>query len=76
MAKKEISDQENLTFEQAYAELEKIVAALEASQSSLEESIELYERGQMLAERCARLLETAELKVKKLSNDKKAEEPD
>lgn len=76
MAKKEISDQENLTFEQAYAELEKIVAALEASQSSLEESIELYERGQMLAERCARLLETAELKVKKLSNDKKAEDPD
>lgn len=76
MAKKEIPDDELLTFEQAYAELEQIVATLEGSQSSLEESIKLFERGQALAERCARLLETAELKVKKLSTADEAEEPD
>lgn len=67
MPKKEIASVEYLTYEQAYSELEKIVATLEGSQSSLEDSIKLFERGQQLADRCAKLLETAELKVRKLS---------
>jgi exodeoxyribonuclease VII small subunit len=62
---------EELTYEEALAELESIVAALEgdASRNRLDESIKLFERGQALAERCSALLEAAELKVKKVVGD-------
>jgi exodeoxyribonuclease VII small subunit len=60
---------EELTYEEALAELEEIVSALEGEQNQLEESIKLFERGQALAERCSVLLEAAELKVKKVAGD-------
>lgn len=60
---------EELTYEEALAELERIVSALEAEQSQLEESIRLFERGQVLAERCSALLEAAELKVRKVAGE-------
>ena len=40
---------EQLTYEQAFAELETIVAALEQDKSSLDETLALFERGQVLA---------------------------
>jgi exodeoxyribonuclease VII small subunit len=58
-----------LTYEQAFAELESIVEALEADQSSLEETLALFERGQGLARYCATLLDQAELKVQQLSSN-------
>ena len=58
---------DELSFEQARAELESIVAALEEGNQKLEESIALFERGQALMKRCADLLEAAELKVRTLS---------
>jgi len=61
--------QEGLTYEQAFAELESVVAALESEQRPLNEAIALYERGQTLAKYCAGLLEKAELKVRQLSGD-------
>lgn len=60
---------ENLSYEEAFAELEKIVAALESKQKSLDQAMSLYERGQALAKRCAELLDQAELKVKQLSGN-------
>jgi len=60
---------EELTYEEALAELEGIVSALEGEQGKLESSIKLFERGQALAERCSLLLEAAELKVKKVAGD-------
>ncbi len=60
---------EALTYEEALAELEEIVAALESEQNQLEEAIQLFERGQALATRCGVLLEAAELKVKKVVGD-------
>ena len=62
---------EELTYEEALAELEEIVSALEgdASQNPLEEAIKLFERGQALASRCNVLLEAAELKVKQVAGD-------
>jgi exodeoxyribonuclease VII small subunit len=60
---------EELTYEEALAELEGIVSALEGEQNQLEDSIKLFERGQALAERCSVLLEAAELKVKKVVGD-------
>jgi exodeoxyribonuclease VII small subunit len=60
---------EELTYEEALAELEEIVSALEGEQNQLEESIRLFERGQELASRCSALLEAAELKVKQVAGD-------
>ncbi|MFZ5819807.1 MAG: exodeoxyribonuclease VII small subunit [Chloroflexota bacterium] len=60
---------EDLTYEEAFAELESIVAALEGEQDALEEAMATFERGQALIRRCGVLLEQAELKVRKLSAD-------
>ena len=66
MSKTHPSD-EDLTYEQAFAELESIVSTLETVEHTLDEAIAKFERGQVLARHCASLLETAELKVQQLS---------
>ena len=53
----------DLTFEQAFAELEESVRTLERGDLPLEESLALYERGQELAAYCAKLLDDAQLKI-------------
>ena len=60
---------QDLTFEEALAQLEEIVSILEGEQNQLEEAIKLFERGQALAARCGFLLEAAELKVKQVAGD-------
>lgn len=60
---------EELTYEEALAELEEIVSALESEQNRLEDAIKLFERGQALAARCGVLLEAAELKVKQVAGE-------
>jgi exodeoxyribonuclease VII small subunit len=56
----------DLTFEQAFAELEESARALERGDLPLEESLALYERGQELSAYCAKLLDEAELKVRQV----------
>lgn len=58
---------EELSFEQAFDEMEHIVRQLEEGQLSLDDSLALYERGQALSARCQQLLENAELKVQQLA---------
>jgi exodeoxyribonuclease VII small subunit len=58
-----------LTFEQAYQELASIVERLEAGNLSLEESLQLYERGQVLSRWCNTQLDSAELRITQLSAD-------
>ena len=55
-----------LSFEQALAELEKIVSELESGQAPLERSIEMYERGAALKAHCEKRLEAARLRVEKI----------
>ncbi|MET0294546.1 MAG: exodeoxyribonuclease VII small subunit [Phenylobacterium sp.] len=62
----EPSEIETLTFEQALAELEGIVARLESGQAPLEESIAMYERGAALKGHCEKRLEAARLRVEKI----------
>ena len=57
---------EELTYEEALAELEAIVRALEGNEHTLEESLALFERGQALLKHCAALLDKAELQVQQL----------
>ena len=66
---KKLTPVEELNYEQAYAELENIVAALEGEERTLDAAIAQYERGQALAKHCADLLDKAELKVQQLSGD-------
>jgi exodeoxyribonuclease VII small subunit len=63
---------EDLTFEQAFAELEELVAQLERGDLPLEEALVRFERGQALADHCNELLERAELKLRKLEPDDSA----
>ncbi|MBO9360987.1 MAG: exodeoxyribonuclease VII small subunit [Thermoflexus sp.] len=58
-----------LTFEEALAELERIVRALEGGGLPLEEALTLYERGQALADRCQQLLQEARLRVRILERE-------
>jgi exodeoxyribonuclease VII small subunit len=60
---------EELTFEEAYNELQLVVEILENEQRPLEEAMSLFERGQALIKRCSGLLDKAELKVKRLSGE-------
>ena len=55
-----------LSFEQALAELEKIVGQLESGQAPLEESIDLYTRGAALKAHCEAKLKSAQLRVEKI----------
>jgi exodeoxyribonuclease VII small subunit len=70
MAKKQAIDAgdpiDNLTFEEAYQQLEEIVSQLEQGDLPLDQSLALHERGQKLADHCARKLDEAELKVKEI----------
>jgi exodeoxyribonuclease VII small subunit len=60
---------DQLSYEEAFAELEAIVTALESDERSLEESLALFERGQALARHCTEMLDRAELKVQQLSGE-------
>ena len=66
MADAAAADIDGLSFEQALAELERIVGQLESGQAPLEQSIELYERGARLKAHCEKRLEAARLRVEKI----------
>lgn len=66
---KDLPPIEELSYEQAFTELEALIATLEADEGSLDETLAKFERGQALARHCAALLDNAELKVKQLSGD-------
>ena len=65
---------EELSYEQAFEELQKIVAELEDEMHDLDKAVELFERGQALAKHCAELLDKAELKVQALTEDGELED--
>ena len=54
---------EQLSYEQARAELAQVVERLEAGGTSLEESLALWERGEQLAAACQRSLDGARARL-------------
>src|SRR3990170_4304901 len=58
-----------LSFEQALAELEKIVARMESGELSLEQSLATHKRGLELARFCQQKLEAAQQQVKVLEGE-------
>lgn len=60
---------DQMSFEQAMAELEKVLGQLERGDVALDESIALYERGAALKARCETKLKEAEEKVAAITLD-------
>lgn len=59
-------NQKNHTFEENMQRLEQIVRAMERGDVPLEESLKLFREGTALVEACGKLLDEAELQVKKI----------
>ena len=59
-------NKENATFEENLQRLEQIVRAMERGDVALEESLRLFREGTALVQSCGRLLDEAELTVKKV----------
>ena len=59
-------NEQNATFEQNMARLEQIVRILERGDAPMEESLKLFEEGTGLVRSCGKLLDEAELQVKKV----------
>ncbi|MCB9458926.1 MAG: exodeoxyribonuclease VII small subunit [Anaerolineaceae bacterium] len=60
---------ENMTFEEAYSQLESVITALEGGEVPLDEAVNLYEQGRKLSARCQSLLDDAELRISRLNDD-------
>jgi exodeoxyribonuclease VII small subunit len=58
-----------LSFEQALAELEKIVARMESGELSLEQALAAHKRGLELARACQQRLEAAQQQVRVLEGE-------
>ena len=61
--------EKNPTFEENIQRLEQIVRAMERGDVALEESIKLFQEGTELVRNCGKLLDEAELQVKKITTD-------
>ena len=64
------ADLTGYSFEKAVAELESIVARLERGDVALDESIDIYERGELLKKHCEQLLSAAENRIEKIRLDR------
>lgn len=60
---------EAVDFEAALAELEGLVTKMESGDLSLEESLAAFERGVALTRQCQAALQSAELRVKALTQE-------
>ena len=58
---------ENLSFEQALAELEEIVKKMDSGQENLELAVNSFERGVRLKNYCEKKLQEAKLKIEKIT---------
>lgn len=59
--------QKEQTFEEKIARLEQIVRSMERGDVALEESLKLFQEGTELVKSCGKLLDDAEMQVKKIS---------
>lgn len=65
-------DVASMSYEQARDELVKVVAELEAGSATLETSMQLWERGEALADKCELWLSGARTTLQKAAKTKKS----
>ena len=63
-----------LSFEEAIKELTSIVGKIEQGQIPLQDSLEQYERGMALIKHCRTVLQNAEKRIEKITEDEKSED--
>ncbi len=68
--KKEI---EKMSFEDAIKELTSIVGKIEQGQVPLQDSLEQYEKGMALIKHCRTILQKAEKRIDKITEEKNAD---
>ena len=78
---KELLDKkiDNLSYEEAFEKLQKIIQLLEEGNVSLDNSIKYYEQGILLKDYCEKKLQNAEMKIRTVINkpeDSKKDERD
>lgn len=56
----------NMTFEESMARLEQIVRTMERGEAPLDESLKLFQEGTELVGRCGKMLDEAQLQIKKV----------
>ena len=66
---------EELTFEEARKELERIVAELESGRAGLEDAVALWERGEALYRHCLAKLDAAQGRIEELGGRVQAARP-
>ena len=59
---------ENISFEDALAELEEIVRKIDTGQENLADAVESFERGVLLKKHCEKMLKEAKLKIEKITS--------
>ena len=59
-------NEQNLNFESSMQRLEQIVRTMERGDVALEDSLKLFQEGTELVRRCGKLLDEAELQVKRV----------
>lgn len=72
----DLPDPQEMSYEQAMAELETINDRIERGEIGLEESLAAYRRGVALAKRCNTILESAEQELKKIKPGGAGEGPE
>lgn len=60
-------NEKNKTFEENMMRLEQIVRAMERGDVQLDESLKLFQEGTKLVQDCGKLLDEAELQVRKIA---------
>ena len=66
---------EDLTFEAASEELEKIIGRLERGDVPLEESLDAHGRGRVLLEHCRSILDRAAVRIAEVDPDESEDSP-
>ena len=66
MKRKNIMEENKLSFEDAYKQLTELVKKMESGELPLADSVLAYETGIKLKAHCEKLLKDAELKIEKL----------
>lgn len=62
-------DPEQLSFEQALAELEAVIDRIESGEVGLEESLKQYEAGMAMVQRCRAVLDKTEKRIAELTEN-------
>ena len=69
-SEKQKNDINERGFEEAIKELTEIVDKIEGGQTTLQSSLEQYERGMKLIKHCRGILQKAEKRIEKISQEK------